>query len=289
MKSRFEFRRRLTPLVWVLLLSLGVGVVRAQQPPAPATGPQAPKTPPTTQPKSIPKAPKSKPKAPELTARQLLAKVVEVSGGDKLKALKSLRWEAVESRVINEFKLDRTILGRARFPEHMRIEVSFRDPNTRVDRTLVFALNGNNGWTKNGEQTSVWPPAQVNQQRGSLLCSTTPLLQVADQLQVKMLDKSILGATDYHRIEVRRDKLEPVILWIHPKDFTIRRRQSKTMRNGQAVQHEEQLWDYRPVDGLLLPYSRKIFENGRETALFSINRYMLNEEYGDDIFAKPSP
>ena len=143
MKSRFEVRRRLTPLVWVLLLSLGVGVVRAQQPPAPATRPQAPKTPPTTQPKSTPKAPKSKPKAPELTARQLLAKVVEVSGGDKLKALKSLRWEAVESRVINEFELDRTILS------NMNYELGANPTNTcfltGLGRKRPFDAGGGRG------------------------------------------------------------------------------------------------------------------------------------------------
>ena len=78
------------------------------------------------------------------------------------------------------------------------------------------------------------------------------------------------------------------MLWIDPDTKNIARRKTTLVSQGKRTVREEQLWDYRKVDGLVLPFSRKVFENGQQRVLMSITSYKLNEGYGDEVYAKPA-
>ena len=233
---------------------------------------------------------KPKPDDSRVRGRKLLDEVIEAMGGaEALANLKTLRWRAVESRLLPSGSLlERNILGRTVLPDRMRIDIDFFDPGQRRLRKVTFCLDRDKGWQKVDADIKDMTSSIVAQQKSGLQIATTPLLKAHATLDVRELDASQLGTKTYRVLMVSKKDIGPVLFWIDPETKRIARRKTTLVSQGKRVVREEQLWDYRKVDGLMLPFSRKVFQDGEQLMLMSITSYKLNEGYGDEVYAKPA-
>ncbi len=221
---------------------------------------------------------------PEARGRALLTKVVEACGGETLEAVTALSWKAVQSQVVAQTggKVDSNVHGRVSFPKSMRQDVS------NQTGSASHCLHGEKGWSESRGQVQGWDAQRVASWRQSLGLSTLPLLIDHKSLQVKEVEGLEQADGTYRGISVTRPGMGEVTFYINPKTFRVHRRKNNIVTGvGTIVSREEKLWDYRKVDGVWLPFSRTIEQDGRTTAIISVSEYKLNEKFVADLFDMP--
>ena len=58
---------------------------------------------------------------------------------------------------------------------------------------------------------------------------------------------------------------------------------------GSRIEAETYMSNYKPVDGIILPFSMESKMNGQTQSLMTVSEYLFNQEINDSIFIKPAP
>lgn len=260
------------------LLSGAALVVAQESRPAPESRPTQEPAKPTSQP-ATPSGPQSTPEG-----KALIAKVIEATGGiEKLNALKNMTWKGSETRVTPQGVSERDINGLVTFPRAL-----FRMDMTTQGQKFTFCITDRAGWQKSIRGVQDLNESVQKEFRASLRLSTTPLLRHHAELIVQELDRDVLAGREFRVLRAWRGEQGPVDFYIDPNTFLIHRKKLKVISQGTERVREEQLWDYRKVGDLTLPFSRTLFEDGKKTAIISIREYEFNRDLPKETFEKPA-
>lgn len=156
-------------------------------------------------------------------------------------------------------------------PERLRVEIRFGDESSEVR-----ILNGQKGWRSGKAVQGPLYVAMVLQ--AARLSLPRILLEGKGRLED-------LGETDAPDQRVRRLGLplrDGMRLEVEIDQKTARIVRSKSIA-GPLV-FETAYGDFRPVDGILFPFSETTWAMGHETGRFEIDQIALGGELGDQIF-----
>ncbi|MEE8142918.1 MAG: hypothetical protein V3T77_07450 [Planctomycetota bacterium] len=216
------------------------------------------------------------------TAQELLARVVEAAGGaDQLATMKNLSW--ISKQVRDPYGEQRKLHVRALviFPDKMRIDY------TEPGRRWASVINGDEAWLSERGTYSDWSAEEVADFQKAFRLATTQLLIHHKELKVEELDPVEYKGKRYRLLRVQRLNLASVDLHIDPDTYQVFHRRMTLPTTRGIVKREEIRKDYREVEGLMLPFTRVVYENGKETTRISVMKYWINGPVKPDSFERP--
>jgi CubicO group peptidase (beta-lactamase class C family) len=219
-----------------------------------------------------------------ISVEELMRKVIEAAGGEANLGK--------HRTMVTEYDLDfenQGLTGRG--------VVSARAPNATAERMTLFGLGKKIGWireyfdgTRGGAETS-FSPASVKS--GQQLTDAAISADFAPELNWKKLFKSVtikgitkVGDEETYEVEKKPEKGSAVTDYISTKSFLLIKRVETVVVPGAggSLPVSETLSDYRPVDGVMVPFrhERAIPEMG-DTVL-TVRSVKFDVRIADAVF-----
>ena len=217
-------------------------------------------------------------------ATDLLKRVVEARGG--LEALRKVRTVVADAETT--FQMEQGPLAST-----TRTYVAYPD-KFRVDATVgpaqvVQVFNAGSAWVKDPSGVHEVPPAMRDDFAASVRRDTIPMLIGASEgkLAVRMLPEEGRDGRTLRVLEISGEQVAPVKLYIDPQNLIARQSFAAAGPDGRPVQAEEAFSDYRPVNGVQVPFKAEVYRGGRVILSRVLKNVALNSALDDTLFARP--
>jgi len=212
--------------------------------------------------------------------KALAAKVAQALGGEaKLKAVKSLKSDFTLQQRNGSIQAEATIV----FPDHMKVDLQTPQGNFTMVVTpdTAFASAGGMG-------TQDLPSSRKNESLEQIHRDLVYLSQhvndPAFSFSTSGTDKS--GTTELAIVDVSGPGV--VIRWfVDPQSGKIVRETYKSMGQSGPVDSETVLSDWKPVEGLNLPFHREN-KQGPDSSSVQFTKIEINPVVDPKMFAKPA-
>jgi outer membrane lipoprotein-sorting protein len=219
------------------------------------------------------------------TADELIAKNLQASGGkDKIEAVKAVR-----------------MTGKMVIPQGMEIPVTveFKDPDklrseaTVQGMTMVTAYDGKSGWKiepfmgkKDPEAMSEDEIKQVKEQ----LETMAPLSKYKELGHtLEYVGKEDLEGTPVYKLKLTRKSGDIGHLYLDTESYLMVKMTGKTKMQGQELESESTMGDYKAVDGILYPHTVESQLKGMPGKMvMSFSKIEVNPAIEDSRFAMPA-
>jgi zinc protease len=230
----------------------------------------------------------AKPNAPNVpndpNALVLLKRVIDAKGG--LTVLRNVR--TVTADADTTFQMEQGPLV-----SKTRTYVAYPD-KFRVDATVggiqvIQAYNGGAAWMRDPAGVHDAPAAMREDFAASVRRDMVPMLVAAadGKLMVRQLADEGSGGQIYKVLEVSGTQLPSVKLYLDDKYFVARQKFSTPGPDGLPVDAEEAFADYRPVDGVQVPFKADVYRAGRVILSRTLTGVALNKTIDHNLFARP--
>lgn len=224
----------------------------------------------------------SNPTASNAEGRALAAKVATAMGGlPKLQSIKVMHVKIAESDSGGPPSPVDVFLA---FPDSMHIDVQ----TPQGDLTIVASPN-DAFMSMAGMGTRSMPPAQKAEMLSQLHHDVVYIAQHADDpaFTFTAAGSAKIGEIDASILDI--GGAVPWIRWyIDPKTGYILREKYKAMGPSGPFDGETELADWRPADGLVLPYKHQNKQNGNEISNSEVKQVELNPTLDPKLFEKPA-
>ena len=221
--------------------------------------------------------------AADLTVDEILAKNVDAKGGmEKLRALKSARFSGKMQMGGMEAPFTMT---KSR-PENMRVEFTIQG------MTGIQAYDGTTGWMvmpfmgkKDPEAMSGDMLKEVKDQADF----DGPFIDYAKKgNKVELLGKEKVEGTDAYKIKLTQKDASETIVYIDAESFLEIKMEAKRKMQGQEIEGETILGNYKEVEGMLFPFSIENKAKGQPGGqTITIDKVELNPTLADSLFSMP--
>ncbi len=221
--------------------------------------------------------------AADLTVDEILAKNTEAKGGmEKLRALKSARFVGKMSMGGMEAPFTMT---KSR-PEKMRIEFTIQG------MTGVQAYDGTTGWMVMpfmGKKDPEVLPAEMLKDVKEQADFDGPFIDYAKKgNKVELLGKEKVEGTDAYKLKLTTKDGSESTVYFDADTFLEIKMESKRTMQGQEVETETVLGNYKEYDGMLFPLSIQNNMKGMPGGqTITIDKVELNPTLADDWFSMP--
>jgi len=215
------------------------------------------------------------------SGKQLLAKVRQAMGGEKLTSVKS---------VVSKANLTVTT------PQG---EMSLKTETTRkAGKSLqkmvtpmgevLQGFDGEKVWMKAGGEVQDAPPAGVAAAKDEAFRETIRLLSASAGLTAQSLGESKLGGKPVEGLLVTDPTAKmQVKLYVDPTTNLVAGRVYSGALFGPPGEVEEVYLDYKDVNGIKFPSHSVLSQNGAKRAELKIDDIVINSEIPDSAFARP--
>lgn len=216
-------------------------------------------------------------------AQALLERVIAAKGGlEKLRAIRTIVVEQVMRADGPERRSEMVTTSYIEYPNRFRVE------SGQPPATLVQGFDGSRAWTKdpNGvhDATGAMTDAAKDNFRREPIAL---LLGAADgEVRARLLpDVKDSGGRVQHALELSASDLPPTVLYVDPETSLITKQTYVARGAGQPIV-EETFSDYRPVDGVQIPFSadRRL---GPQVVHRQVNQIRFNVPIDPDLFKRP--
>jgi len=204
-------------------------------------------------------------------------------GLDKLKAITALKMSG--KIVIPAQGLDMPMEIWQKNPDKMRMESTFQD------KKIVQAYDGHVGWWimpfLSGE------PQEMAPEQAEILAVQADCENPLVVFKEKGNKLELLGREDMEGTPVFKLKLTQAggreIYFYLDADSGVELKSAMTLKNGETATLNEILYgDYRPVDGVTMPFSVENRMNGKTQVRMTMENIEINPAINDGLFAMPS-
>jgi hypothetical protein len=209
--------------------------------------------------------------------------ITAIGGLDKIKAVKSAQYDQ-HMTIAGMEMAGKTvvIVGQA-----MRSDV------TVMGREITQVINGDKGWSINpmqgGSAPQDIPADQVALSKGNTELTGLQLAYASLKgfpMVLKGTEK--MGTADRLRIDVTRPEAT-VSYYLDPQTYFITNTKATVTVNGQKVDVESAFANYKPVEGVTIPFSVDLKAPGMPSNLITtIDKVVLNPVIDPAVFAKPT-
>lgn len=224
----------------------------------------------------------SKSAASNTEGKALAEKVASAMGGlPKLKSIKSLHVTIAESDSGAPPSPVDVFLA---FPDRMHVEVE--TPQGKL--TIVVSPDAA-FMNMAGMGSRSMPPAQKTEMLSQLQHDLIYIAQHADDPSFTFTAAGTEKIGDVDAAILDIDGAVPWVRWyIDPKTGYVLREKYKAMAQSGPFEGETNLADWRPVEGLTMPFKHQNEQNGKETSNAEVKKIELNPALDPKLFSKPA-
>ena len=218
------------------------------------------------------------------TLDEILARNYQARGGlDKLKAITSMKMSG--KIVIPAQGLEMPMVMWQKNPDKMRMETTFQD------KMIVQAYDGQKAWWimpfLSGE------PQEMSPEQAGLFAEQAdfenPLVVFKEKgYKLELLGREDMDGTPVFKLKLTKADGREIYFYLDA-DSGVELKSTMTLKNGEAATLNEILYgDYRPVDGVSMPFSVENRMNGKTQVRMTVENIEINPAMNDGLFAMPS-
>jgi outer membrane lipoprotein-sorting protein len=217
------------------------------------------------------------------TIDEILARNYQARGGlDKLKAVSAWKMNGTIVIPAQELKMPTVIWRKS--PDKMRVETTFQD------KTIVQAFDGEKAWW-------IMPflsaeAQEMPREQGGLFREQAvfgnPLVACREKgCRVELLGREDMDGTPVFKLKLVKTDGREIFLYLEAESG-LELKSSLAMKvDGSDVLAEIVYGDYRPADGVMVPFYVENRMNGKAQAQMTLETVEVNPTVEDSMFAMP--
>jgi len=213
-------------------------------------------------------------------AKDIIDKSIEAQGG------KQVLEKVVDSTYIGDmemiqFGMSGGVTRYQKEPDKMRMDIEI------MGTIITTAFDGETAWMTN-PQTGTTEEMPENYtadiKRGSL--GVDAILNPEKYgITYNYKGKETIEGVEYHIIEQTFEDGEKITLFINGKTYLPYKSIMNTIdQTGREVEEETIMSDYREIEGMMVPYSLVIYQDGEEFVSMTITEVKINTGLEDTLF-----
>jgi hypothetical protein len=224
--------------------------------------------------------------AQELTVDQVIAKNIEAHGG--MAKLKSVNTMKATGRLALPNGMEIPITAYQMRPNKQRLEIHVQG------MTGIQAYDGTNGWQLMPFQGKK-DPEPVSPDEAKEMADDSdidgPLVDYKEKgNKVELLGKEKVEGADAYKLKVTMKNGTEKLLYLDADSFLEIKSESKRTRQGNIVESEASIGDYKEVDGMMMAHAVEAGPKGRpERQKFIMDKIEINVPVDAAIFNMPPP
>lgn len=227
----------------------------------------------------LPAAPQETP----LTADQIVQRHIEALGGaDKLNAIQTLVVTGKAS-ILGQTEAPLTI--QIKRPNLMRLEITYQG------KKVVQAFDGETAWTINPLVDSEPKPSSEEDTRAAQESSDFIGGNLVDYKSkgntVELVDTEDVDGIAVYKLRITKKSGSVEYDYLDAKSFLPIKTQGKRTQFGQEILYESKIANYKPVVGVLMPFSLTQLVNGKLAMEITIEKMDANVPVDEAVFKMP--
>lgn len=221
----------------------------------------------------------------ELTLDQVIQKHIDAAGGAaKLKAIQTVRATGNASLMGGQMEAPVSMIMKR--PNTMRMEISIQG------QSIVQAFDGTTAWMVNPLMGSSDPQKSNDEDTKTARDNDDfvegPLVDYkAKGHTVELMGKEDVDGTPAYKIKVTRKTGNVDYTYIDAQTFLTLRSNTKRRQMGQDLDIETNLANYKPVNGVMMPFSIEQKNAGKPFMQLTVEKYEVNVPADDSLFKMP--
>lgn len=222
------------------------------------------------------------------TADELIEKNLQATGGrEKLAAVKSVRMTG--KMVVSQGQgLEIPMTMEIKQPDKLRTEATVQG------MTAIQTLNGKEGWTVNPFMGKKDPEKMSDddvKRTEEQLDSFDLLTKYKEKGHtIEYVGKEDLEGTPAYKLKLTKKNGDVSYLYLDAESYLLVKITGKTKMQGQEMESETTLGDYKAVDGVLYPHSIESQAKGMPAKMVvTFSKIEVNPTLDDSRFAMPVP
>jgi outer membrane lipoprotein-sorting protein len=223
------------------------------------------------------------PEEPPLTADQIVQKHIEALGGaSRLNALQTLVVTGTAS-ILGQAEAPLTI--RIKRPNLMRLEMTFQG------QKIVQAFDGMTAWTINPliglePKKSSEEDTRAAQESSDFIGGTLVDYKSKGNT-VELVDKEAVEGVAVYKLKITKKSGFVEYDYLDSQTFLPVKTEGKRTQLGTEILYESKIANYKPVEGVLMPFSLSQLVNGRLAMEITVEKMDANVPLDDGVFKIP--
>ena len=220
----------------------------------------------------------------ELKLEDVIKKSIEAQGGlEKMKAIKTMK--VTGKMIIGGGQLEAPMTSYMKRPGNNRTEISIQG------QQIVEAFDGTTKWSINPMLGSKDPQKASDEDTKAAADDAdmveSPLVNYKEKgHSAELLGKEDVGGSMAYKIKVILKSGNVQTVYLDEKSFLTVKTVSKMKRMGQEFEAETLPGNYKPVDGVLIPFSSEMKVN-KQSMQMVFDKIEANVPMDDKLFAMP--
>lgn len=228
----------------------------------------------------LPAAPQDTP----LTADQIVEKHVAAIGGiQKLSAIHTL---VVTGKASILGQTEAPLVIQVMRPNRMRLEITYQG------KKVVQAFDGTTAWTINplvdpNPRESSDDDTRAAQESSDFIGGNLVDYKSKGNA-VELVDREEIEGIAVYKLKITKPSGSMEYDYLDAKSFLPVKTEGKRIQFGHLILYESRIADYKPVEGVLMPFSVKQLVNGRLAMLITIEKMDANVPVDVAVFQMPA-
>ena len=224
---------------------------------------------------------------PELKLDDVINKSIEAQGGlDKIKAIKTMKMTG--KMVLGGGQIEAPITSYSKRPHSNRMEISIQG------QKIIEAFDGTTKWSVNPMMGSKDPQKANDEDTKAAMDDSDvvegPLVNWKEKgHSAELLGKEDVEGSMAYKIKVTMKSGNIQTIYLDEKSFLTVKMVAKVKRMGQEFEAESMPGNYKPVEGVLMPFSMEMKVNKQVGMQMQFEKLEANVPVDDALFAMPAP
>lgn len=219
------------------------------------------------------------------TLEEILQQHFEVKNQEKLNTVQTVT--ATGKVVLQGGALELPFTMKQKREDMVRIDAQLQGMNG-----VLMAYNGNTGWTLAPWSGSTEPqdlPADQLSNAKESADIDSPLYNYEEKgHQLELMGMDEVEGTPTYKLKLTKSNGDVNYYYMDSENYVPLKITSITTVQGNEVESEQYLSNYKPVNGIIMAHTIDNRYNGMSQMQIIIDEYKLNEEIADSYFDKPS-
>ena len=216
------------------------------------------------------------------SAKDILDKMIEANGGRK--ALEKIEDSTLSGSIeMTQMGMSGTMTMYNKEPNMMRWDIEI------MGMVITQAYDGETAWWINPQTGSVedLPEQQAEDFKRQSLGNDALLHPEKYGITYTLKEKETIEGKDYFVLEQTYTDGFKAMMWVDPETYLPHKTKAKSYNQmGAEVESEVFLSDYKKVEGMPVPHSIIIFQDGEEFLSLSVTEVKYNSNLEDSFFKK---
>ncbi len=106
--------------------------------------------------------------------------------------------------------------------------------------------------------------------------------------EVSLIGKEDMEGTPVYKIKLVKENGDEYLYYIDAENYVVLRTDVKTTVQGTEVNSSTYLSNFKPVEGMIMPFSMESKMNGQVVSQIMVDTYRIDEPVDDNVFTKPA-